>query len=202
MSEPISTPSSDRTRIRPRRGPRKVTPSYLENAALAYLQRFASSTENLRRVLMRKVIRSARHHGTDADEGARLVEALIARYVRAGLLDDRLYAETKTRSLQRRGASGRMIRVTLRAKGLDADLVEAAVADRTEGEGDPDLAAAVNLARRRRLGPWRPSSQRAERRDRDLAALARAGFPFEVARIVVDAENVEALEETVGPGPG
>ena len=71
-----------------RRPPRKATPRYLENAALHYLERFATSAENLRRVLMRKVDRSARAHGTDPDEGAAAVEALIERFVRAGLLDD------------------------------------------------------------------------------------------------------------------
>ena len=44
------------------------------------------------------------------------------------------------------------------------------------------------LARRRRLGPWRSGPERAARRDRDLAALARAGFDLQTARAVIDAE--------------
>ena len=58
-----------------RRLPRQATAAYLENAALHYLERFASSSANLRRVLMRKVARSARAHGTDPAEGAGLVDA-------------------------------------------------------------------------------------------------------------------------------
>ena len=54
-----------------RKPPRRVTAQYLENAALHYLQRFASSSASLRRVLMRKVDRSAQAHGTDPAEGAR-----------------------------------------------------------------------------------------------------------------------------------
>src|SRR5260370_17156146 len=75
-----------------RRLPRQATASYLENAALHYLERFSSSTANLRRVLMRKVARSARTHGTDPAEGAGLVEAIIVRYLQSGLLDDAAYA--------------------------------------------------------------------------------------------------------------
>lgn len=67
-----------------RRQQKPVTAQYLENAALYYLQRFASSSANLRRVLMGKVERSARAHGTDRSEGAALVEALIERYQRSG----------------------------------------------------------------------------------------------------------------------
>ena len=54
--------------------PRKVTLKSLENAALFYLQRYATSTENLRRVLMRRVDRSARAHSTDREEGSCFVD--------------------------------------------------------------------------------------------------------------------------------
>ncbi|MHA1114431.1 MAG: regulatory protein RecX, partial [Alphaproteobacteria bacterium] len=57
-----------------------------------------------------------------------------------------------------------------------------------------DLAAAIAYARRRRLGPWRVAAARAERRERDLAALARAGFNYDLARRVVDAPDTAAAE--------
>ncbi|MFD0938320.1 regulatory protein RecX, partial [Methylobacterium trifolii] len=39
---------------------------------------------------------------------------------------------------------------------------------------------------RRRLGPWRRPEIRALHRERDLAALARAGFPYGLARRILD----------------
>jgi len=173
------------------RGPRKVTPRYLENAALFHLERFAASAENLRRVLMRKVERSARFHGTDAAEGARWVDALIARFVATGLLDDAIYAESRAQSLRRRGASKRAIALSLRQKGVDGELIDEALAAADESEDEPELAAAARLARRRRLGPFRPAPARRENRERDLAALARAGFSYDVALAVIDAEDPE-----------
>ena len=87
-----------------------VTAQYLENAALYYLQRFASSSANLRRVLMGKVERSARAHGTDREEGAALVEALIERYLRSGCLTTRPMQRRRRRACTgaapRRGVSG------------------------------------------------------------------------------------------------
>ena len=53
----------------------------------------------------------------------------------------------------------------------------------------PALAAARRTARRRRLGPWRGEDQRAARREKDLAALARAGFSYSVAKTVIDGER-------------
>lgn len=179
---------------RARTGPRKVTPKYLENAALFYLQRFATSAENLRRVLMRKVERSARFHGTDPAEGAQWVEALIARFVSSQLLDDALYAESRAQSLRRRGASGRTIQLSLRQKGVEGEIIDTALAAADESEEKPELAAAARLARKRRLGPYRPSEARRESRERDLAALARAGFSYDVALAVIDAEGQEDLE--------
>ena len=60
----------------------------------------------------------------------------------------------------------------------------------------PDRTAALRFIQRKRLGPYRLSS-RQEYRDRDLAALARAGFGYETARSVIDTENREILEEDV-----
>ncbi|MBF0373120.1 MAG: RecX family transcriptional regulator [Alphaproteobacteria bacterium] len=181
--------------------PRRVTAASLENAALHYLERFATSSENLRRVLLRRVRRSAEAHGDDPAEGAALVEALIARWRSAGLLDDAAYAETKVQALHRRGASPRAIRMKLASRGVEAEVVEGAV----EALGcEADFEAAVNLARRRRLGPFRAEAARADSRQRDLATMGRAGFGWEVARRVIDAENPDALvghASEAGPPP-
>src|SRR5260221_2357745 len=86
-----------------RRGPPPVTAERLEASALFYLQRFASSAENLRRVLERRVERSARQHGTDRAQGREAVAALVLRLQAGGLLDDRLYAHAQAASPHRRG---------------------------------------------------------------------------------------------------
>jgi regulatory protein len=184
------------------RAPRRVTPSSLDLAALYYLERFSASIETLRRVLMRRVERAARHHHADDSaaamaDGAAMVDALLRRYQAAGLLDDHLYAGAKTRSLLRRGASQRAIRQHLQQRGVEAELIDGALDD-LAGElgeaGQPassfelDLTAGLALARRRRLGPYRAAEDRASHRLRDLAALGRAGFSFEVAKAVVDGE--------------
>lgn len=185
-----------KTRVLPlARTPRKITAASLENAAHHYLERFGTSAENLRRVLMRRVERSARAHGTDPADGAALVDDLVVRFRRAGILDDRAYAEARTATLHRRGVPAYGIRLRLRAKGVADDDIDAALAGLTEAAGDAHLAAAVNLARRRRLGPYRDPATRADRRDKDLAALARAGFDLDTARRVIDAETPEDVAD-------
>ena len=177
-----------------RRLPRQATASHLENAALHYLERFSSSSANLRRVLLRKVARSARAHGTDPAEGAGLVEAIIARYLQSGLLDDAAYAAQKAASLRRRGTSLYGIRGKLAMKGVDAEIIGTTLERLDEEGGSGDLAAACALARRRRLGPYRPQGARAEHRRRDLATIARAGFSLDIARRVLAAADVATVE--------
>jgi regulatory protein len=178
-----------------RRPPKKATAKHLENVALWYLQRFAASADSLRRVLMRRVEKSARAHDTDREEGAAFVEDFIARFRQSGLLDDRVYAEGRTLSLHRRGISTHGIRARLAAKGVGAGDIDAALAMLRDETNDPDLAAAIAYARRRRIGPWRTRGDREELRERDLAALARQGFGYDIARRVIEARDTDELEE-------
>ena len=171
-----------------------MTPRSLENAALFYLQRFSTSAENLRRVLIRRVERSVRAHDTDRAEGLAVVDELITRFRKSGLLDDRAYAEARAKSLRRRGMPSRAIRARLLHKGVGEDDVDAGLAVVDEDSDEPDFAAAVNFAKRRRLGPFRPAEDRPGTGEKDLAILARAGFPYDVARRVVAATTPEELE--------
>lgn len=183
-----------------RKPPRKASPASLERSALAYLERFAASAASLRRVLARKIERSARAHDIDRleearAEGAVWIEALIERYLRSGLLDDKAYAEARTTSLRRQGRSARAIADRLAQKGIGRAIIDDTLAP-TRTEAD-ELTAAAKLARRRRLGPFRTTGDRAEHRDRDLQVLGRGGFSYNIARKVIQAESVEALEALI-----
>ena len=179
---------------RRRKGPKKATARHLENAALYHLDRYATSRAHLARLLMMRVERSARAHGTDREEGAKQVEAILEKLTRNGLLDDRSFAETRARGLHRRGTSAKGIRADLSAKGVAAGLIDSALAKLADDSADPETRAAITYARKRRLGPYRNAAQRAEKRDRDMAALGRKGFSYDLVRRIIDAEDLQAIE--------
>ncbi|MEX0809093.1 MAG: hypothetical protein WD044_10235, partial [Dongiaceae bacterium] len=56
---------------------------------------------------------------------------------------------------------------------------------------------ASGKARRRRLGPARPAAGRAALREKDMAALARAGFNYETVRRVIALTDAEALDAAI-----
>ena len=175
------------------RRPRKMTAERLHRIGLAYLERYEASEAGFRAMLSRRVLKAAQAHGQDPAAFADMIDAEVDRARRCGLVDNARFAANQVRRQRDRGASGRAITARLRAKGIDPSLTESALA---EDERDDD-AAARRYAQRRRLGPYRLRA-RAERRDRDLAAMCRAGFSLDTARAVIDVDREEEEEEGDG----
>lgn len=168
----------------------------LERVALWYLERYAASAVRLRRVLERRVRRA----GPDLAEARPIIDAVIGRLQSMGLIDDARYAEARAATLTRRGGSTRAIRARLADAGVARPLIDAALAGRDDDPARIERGAAVAHARRKRLGPFRNGEARAAHRMRDLAAMARAGFPAALARAVVDAADPEAAASWIEAG--
>ena len=174
-----------------------IDPALIEEWALSYLGRYASSADNLRRVLRRRVLRrlgTGENRDAAVEEADGLIDALILRYRAAALLDDAAYAAARARRDLARGRSLRRIAAGLAAKGVARNDAAAAVAKLREGIRDPDLAAACAFARRRRLGPYRTTRAEGDRR-RELAAFARAGFDRQAAEAVLACGDEAAAAE-------
>lgn len=164
----------------------------LENKALHYLGRYASTAQRLEMVLTRFGRRKM------ADEDPERMAQLIARKVeeccRRGYVDDAAFAETKSASLRRQGASTASIRRKLMERGVDRDVIHT-VLDRMDTSELAEMNAAAIHARRRRLGPYaRPESLRDGWENRHLGSLARAGFSGAIARRILAFEDVDDLE--------
>ncbi len=169
----------------------EIDGALLENWALSYLGRFASSEESLRRVLLR---RARRRCGGDRAvlAGVReAIEALLIRYRQRGLLDDEAYARARALSLLRRGASQIAIARALAARGIARALIEKSLKNLRQEEPEPDLAAASAFARRRRLGPFRRAAADPAR---ERASFARAGFTRAIAEAVLGCRDPDEVQ--------
>ncbi len=168
--------------------PKKITASYLHNAGLYYLERFSASTAHFRTVMRRKIRKSCTAH-PDQDETTchALLETLIETFVRAGLLNDPLYAKAQITSLRRSGKSARAIQVKMLVKGVPAPMTTETLGQLdTETHTDPQEAefqAALRHAQKKRLGPFRTRGE--PEPQKDLSRMARAGFSFDTARRVL-----------------
>jgi regulatory protein len=163
----------------------------LREAALNYLARYATTEAGLRNVLHRRIDRWARA-ATDRDDvteraaaAKAAVTGVIQRMVDLGLLNDAAFAETRARGLALSGRSRRAIATKLATKGITPDQARAALPD---DEGS-ELTAALILARKRRIGPFRTGQAD---RTRELGVLARAGFSRDIAVRALATEQAEA----------
>jgi regulatory protein len=172
-----------------RQAPRPLTQARLEELALAYVARFATTQAKLRGYLQRKL----RERGFEGEDEAP-VEELVGRYVELGYVDDAAWARTKAGSLLRRGYGARRVGETLGQAGVAEELRGAV----RPGEG-AQRAAALVLARRRRFGPFAvQASEDPKLRDKQIAAMLRAGHPLDIARRIVESEDADALAEWAG----
>lgn len=155
----------------------------LEAAALRYLDRFDCSVARLRKVLSERIGKAARAGVADAAGAPAIVEELLERYQSSGLVDDQRFAKNFAERQRDRGASRRMIEQKLRQRGIAAEVVQALLP--RDESAESEIAAAHAFAKRRRLGPHRKPELRAAYRQKDLMALARAGFNYDTAARVV-----------------
>lgn len=169
---------------RERRPPKPLDKERLNELALAYLARFATSAAKLEAYLRRKL----RERGWEG-EGDPPVAALVERCVAAGYVDDAAYARSKAGSLRRRGYGERRVDQSLGAAGIGADLRE-----EVRGSASEARQAALALARKRRLGPFGPPPADRQAREKQIAVLLRAGHRLDIARQVVEAGTVAGLE--------
>ncbi len=169
----------------------------IDGWALSYLARYASSAENLRRVLLRRVRRRCHAEPDTVRAASPIIDDVVVRHCRSGLIDDADYAAQRAASLLRHGDPPARIRARLIAKGVAGALASEAVTALAAQAGDADLAAACAFARRRRLGPYRT---RSADQARELAAFARAGFGRRVAEAVLTCEDIAAVEALARDG--
>lgn len=168
-----------------KRTPKPLDSLRLEELALAYVARFATSRAKLEDYLRRKL----RERGW-AGEGEPPVTAIAEKMERAGYVDDAVYARAKSGSLLRRGYGARRVSQALGAAGI----AEGLRGQLAPGEG-AQRRAALALARKRRFGPFCQSALDRPQRERQMAAMLRAGHPLDKVRELMDAPTIEAAEE-------
>jgi len=168
----------------------------LHEAALAHLARFATTQAGLRRVLNRRVDRwiRAQPDAVAPEQAASAREAVgrvVARLAAAGAIDDAAFAAARAARLARSGHSRAAISAHLAARGIDKTTIGSAAA----ADPETEFAAALKLASRRRIGPFRAEPADDAARRRELGVLARAGFPRDVAlrALATDEETAESV---------
>lgn len=172
-----------------RQGRRQLRPlgaKDLEELALRYVGRYATTRAKLRSYLARKV----RERGWDGEREPDF-EALSNRMAEAGYIDDAAYALSKSQVLAGRGYGKRRLSQKLREAGVAEDDSRPAL-DHADQEA---VESALRFARRRRIGPFAAAEVHdPKEREKALAAMVRAGHAFGLARAIVSLGPGEEID--------
>lgn len=136
--------------------------------ALRYLARFSTSKAKIGAFLTRKI--QEKHGELPADWSSELSKC-IAYLERLGYLNDQIYAQSRLRQYQYKGYSLRVIQQKLSLDGIEADLIDQLLSNKTDDSDRFDLSpdyldlhqtemlddaeVAANYAKKRKLGKWR-----------------------------------------------
>lgn len=186
-----------RTKQKRSRKPIEPTSKWLRDQALRYLNRFPATSHKMGQHLFKKAAPQLEHFDISEEKLSADIEKVVADLIKAGFINDTEFAASKARLMARQGRSVAQIGLKLQEMAFsDADQSQA-LDELGEDKNTLDLRAAARFVKRRRFGPYKPEETRQERRDKELASLARQGFSFDVATRVIDAPEIEIIEAII-----
>lgn len=187
----MNTSSSRRTK---KRSPRPLDAVSLRDLALSYVGRFATTGAKLEAYLARKI----RERGVAEDAEGRTMDldirGLVEQFTARGYVDDDAYARAKARDLGARGYGARRVDQALWAAGVDENVRSDHAPSKAERR-----RAAIVMASKRRFGPFGTldvdDSLDIKAREKQIAAMLRAGHDMNLVRFIVHSDTVEDVEQ-------
>ena len=158
--------------------------------AYTYLEKYSPSKQQLKIYLYKKFLKKNQKI-FKKKELFNLIDVVISTLVEQNMINDKYYADSKTKSLIRRGYSLNKIRYSLIKKGIDEKYIKDSISKIKEDESDPDFFSAIKVCKRRRIGPSREESNRSLFYKKDISILARAGFSYEISKKVLEIPKEE-----------
>jgi regulatory protein len=157
----------------------------LNRLALHYVGRYATTRAKLATYLRRKVQERGWNESSAAD-----IDGIVGRCADLGYVDDRAFAETRAASLGRRGYGARRIGLALQVAGVDRELAQDVMPDE-----EAAVRAAEVYAKRKRIGIYGDGNADPKLRQRQFAAMLRAGHRFDLAKRFINAITINIESE-------
>lgn len=173
-----------------------MSAEYLREATTAYLGRYMPSVFQLKQVLWRKIDKNIRMRGAgNRADYAEMIQAELEYRKQTGALDDLRFAEAWVESLHKKGKSRLQIKVKLQQKGIESAIIQQSLEMLEDDVLDYALEAAIQYARKRRFGPFQMDVQKREnRRQKDIAAMMRAGHAYDSIRKIMACQTLDEIE--------
>ena len=179
--------------IRNRKKSLNVTVEEMRNFALAYVDKYAPSKQQLKTYLLKKYMKLSASDVRKKDVN-KLIDIVLIDLEKSKFINDKFYSENKAKSMIQRGNSINKIRNYLIGKGIDENFIKDTVEKINEDNSDQDFFSAIKICKKKRIGPARVEDNRILFYKKDISLLARNGFDFETSKKVMDIEKDEYLK--------
>ncbi len=179
--------------IRNRKKALNVTVEEMRNFALAYVDKYAPSKQQLKTYLLKKYMKLSASDVRKKDVN-KLIDIVLIDLEKSKFINDKFYSESKAKSMIQRGNSINKIRNYLIGKGIDENFIKDTVEKINEDNSDQDFFSAIKICKKKRIGPARVEDNRILFYKKDISLLARNGFDFETSKKVMDIEKDEYLK--------
>ena len=179
--------------IRNKKKTLKVTVEEMRNFALAYVEKYAPSKQQLKTYLLKKYLKTS---GTDVkkQDVNNLIDIVLSDLEKSKFVNDKFYSESKAKSMIQRGSSINKIRNYLISKGINDEFIKETVNQIKDNNSDQDFFSAIKICKKKRIGPARDENNRPLFYKKDIGILARSGFDFDTSKKVMDLNKNEYLK--------
>ena len=179
--------------IRNKRKTLQATVDEIRNFALAYVDKYAPSKQQLRTYLLKKYLKLSVPNIKKQDV-TNLIDVVLSDLERSKFINDKFYSESKAKSMIRRGSSINKIRNYLIGKGVKDQFIKDTVNKINENNSDQDFFSAIKICKKKRIGPARTEDNRSLFYKKDISLLARNGFDFETSKKVMDLQKDDFIK--------
>lgn len=159
---------------------KEITKVRLYNITLFYLERFESSSFKTKKMLERRVQKEKLKGNIIPDNISTLINEVIQKMTELGYINDERVMQNQIRRLSSAGKSKSFILKKLKQDGFNENSLSSALSSFDEETSSSDLIRAVKWLKKHKKGQFR-SKDSSLFYQKDLAALARAGFSYDTA---------------------
>ena len=174
--------------IRNKKKTLEVTVEEMRNFALAYVEKYAPSKQQLKTYLLKKYLKVSVPNVKKQDV-TNLIDIVLPDLEKSKFINDKFYSESKAKSMIQRGSSINKIRNYLFGKGIDQEFIKDTVSKIKKENVDQDFFSAIKICKKKRIGPARTEDNRTLFYKKDISLLARNGFDFDTSKKVMDIEK-------------
>jgi regulatory protein len=167
----------------------------MRNSAISYLARYEVSEFQFRNTMIRKL--SNFENELDEKLKFEIIDKIKKEMIVALYIDDKRFAESKSRSIRRQGGSERLIFAKLKEKGISDNIIKFAIDIVDEGNENAEIIAAVNFIKKKKIGIFYKLKHVDKEidpyilKDKWYGTLSRRGFSLSIIKKVLDITDIE-----------